>query len=298
MKIIKKSFVSDEIKNIKFSDIFLDIETTGLSKYSDYAWVIGIGYRENDDFVVEQIFIKSLVEEKDQLIYLNDKLKQYERIITFNGNNFDIPFLKKRATNHKLELDFPEKNLDYFRLLKTSDKFLDLDSYSLVDLEKLMNIERDDPLRGKKTLELYKMASELDDEKIYDMVLNHNFYDIKNLPLLFRVPDLVLDIKTLKFNTVKFIINNFYIDRDMLFVEMISDDVLSKIYINNNDLTIRGSDGKYNLLIPIKKTHIENELTISFKNNGVVIKKGKYMYYNIKNELYNRMKAIILLLQK
>ena len=103
-------------------DIYLDIETTGLKRNSDYAWVIGAAFVKEDKIESKQIFIKSKDDEKESLLYLNELLKNKQRIVTFNGNIFDIPFLNERADAYGVTLNFPQEQYDLYELIRKHNK--------------------------------------------------------------------------------------------------------------------------------------------------------------------------------
>lgn len=72
--------------------LFLDIETTGLSKYYDDITLIGLG--TNKDY---KLYLNG-----DNLDYLNDLLSTSKIIVTFNGSLFDIPFIRHKFSALKI----------------------------------------------------------------------------------------------------------------------------------------------------------------------------------------------------
>ncbi|MFM1534558.1 ribonuclease H-like domain-containing protein, partial [Helcococcus ovis] len=82
---LKKSI---NIKNLDENSIILDIETNGVSRIHSQVYVIGFIYQENFyQFAVEN--------DKEEEKLLNEifPFLDNKNIITFNGKNFDIPFL-------------------------------------------------------------------------------------------------------------------------------------------------------------------------------------------------------------
>ncbi len=67
--------------------IFLDIETTGLSKYYDDITLIGLSVGDN-----YYVYIKGQEPE-----FVKNKIAYAKVIITFNGSLFDLPFLKEKV---------------------------------------------------------------------------------------------------------------------------------------------------------------------------------------------------------
>lgn len=76
---------------------FIDTETTGLSSGSGtYAFLIGIGRFEGDEFRLVQFFLQDPSEEMAQLAAFEEFLTPCEAIVSFNGKSFDIPIIKTR----------------------------------------------------------------------------------------------------------------------------------------------------------------------------------------------------------
>lgn len=77
--------------------LFLDTETTGLAGGTGtYAFLVGLGYREGDRFVVLQYFMRDLDEEPALLAALAPRLAAASGLVTFNGGGFDLPLLETR----------------------------------------------------------------------------------------------------------------------------------------------------------------------------------------------------------
>ena len=220
-------------------DIYLDIETTGLKRNSDYAWVIGAAFVKENKIESKQIFIKSKDDEKESLLYLNELLKNKQRIVTFNGNIFDIPFLNERANTYGISLNFPQDKYDLYELIRKHNKFLMIKRINLKTAEKFMRIERNDPLAGKETLTLYKTYVETGYDYLKKSLLNHNYYDIKNLPPLMNVNAVIKNYNTL-YDT-RFIINDFYIVGNSIVTELISKRPIPKVCIFDGDISIQGN---------------------------------------------------------
>lgn len=103
--------------------IFLDIETTGLSRYYDYITLVG--WSINAEYGV---CIKGT--SSDKLMQALDRAKI---IVTFNGSIFDIPFLKKEFRGIKI----PKTHVD----LRFFGKRVGL-AGGQKDIEKQLNIKR------------------------------------------------------------------------------------------------------------------------------------------------------------
>ncbi len=147
---------------------FVDIETTGLSKYDNEITVIGLY-----DGKESKIFVNG-----KNLESFPDELRKYSFIVTFNGSLFDIPFIKAKFPDLNInpfhaDLRFIMKNLGY--------------SGGLKKIEKEMGIEREGDLAGMTgydAVKLWQAYKKHNDEKALDKLIRYNIEDIENLKTL------------------------------------------------------------------------------------------------------------------
>ena len=97
---------------------FVDIETTGLSKWADQITVLGIY-----DGIQADVYVQG----KD-LPQAKDRLKEFDIIVTFNGKQFDVPFIEHHFTEKydfiHLDLRYMLKELGYQGGLKVIERQL------------------------------------------------------------------------------------------------------------------------------------------------------------------------------
>lgn len=95
--------------------IFLDTETTGLAGGTGtYAFMIGVGWIEDEGFRVQQFFMRDYDEEPAQVRVLADLLKQCGLMVTYNGASFDVPLLRTRFVFNRIRMslsDIPHLDL-------------------------------------------------------------------------------------------------------------------------------------------------------------------------------------------
>ena len=88
---------------------FLDTETSGLSGGTGtYAFLVGVGKFINDEFVLQQFFMRDPSEEQALLEGLGEFLASAQALVTFNGKAFDAPLLVTRYTLHNIPVPFKD----------------------------------------------------------------------------------------------------------------------------------------------------------------------------------------------
>jgi uncharacterized protein YprB with RNaseH-like and TPR domain len=96
---------------------YLDIETTGLSMAP--LFLIGLRYQSSGRLVVDQLFARDYSEEAVVLRFLNELMPRFGILVTFNGIQFDVPFIEERMTIHKLSFSAPAVHIDLLPLART-----------------------------------------------------------------------------------------------------------------------------------------------------------------------------------
>ena len=77
--------------------IFFDIETTGFSRKYCNIYLIGCMYYAGEQLMYTQWLAENFNDEANVLMAFNKFIKDFDTIIHFNGNSFDIPFVKERG---------------------------------------------------------------------------------------------------------------------------------------------------------------------------------------------------------
>jgi tetratricopeptide (TPR) repeat protein len=100
--------------------VFLDLETTGLSSAAGtLAFLVGLGYVEGEQFVVEQFFLRDPAEEAAMLFAVEQRLRQHPIVVSFNGQAFDLPLLAARFTLARLDSPLSDRqHLDLLTLAR------------------------------------------------------------------------------------------------------------------------------------------------------------------------------------
>jgi uncharacterized protein YprB with RNaseH-like and TPR domain len=95
---------------------FLDTETSGMAGGTGtYAFMVGVGRFEGNDFRLAQFFLRDPSEEPAMLEALIEFLAPCKALVTFNGKAFDAPLLVTRYKLH--EIPNPIKDFSHLDLL-------------------------------------------------------------------------------------------------------------------------------------------------------------------------------------
>lgn len=119
------------------------------------------------------------------LAALNQELRRYEAVVTFNGKSFDVPLLLTRYTANRQRPSLPtEIHLD---LLHPSRRFWreQLESCTLGTLERaVLGHERSHDVPSWMVPELYFRYVRGDDPRMMVAVFEHNLHDVLSLVAL------------------------------------------------------------------------------------------------------------------
>lgn len=146
---------------------YLDIETTGLSHYSSQITVIGIYDGKESKFFING---KNLQDFKEEI-------KNYSTLITFNGRQFDVPFIASK---------FPEIDWNQFHI----DLRYDLAKLGyrggLKSIEHQLGLSRDEEIQGIDGFEAVRLwrRYQRGDKAALDTLISYNKADIENLKFL------------------------------------------------------------------------------------------------------------------
>lgn len=168
-------------------NLFFDIETTGFSRTGCFCYLIGVSFTDGRHFTVIQWLAEGASDEPLLIHKFCELAENFSSIIHFNGDNFDIPFLTKRAAIHNIPLNLDNmRSIDLFKHAKGLKSILRLESYNQTTVEHFLGIHRNDTYTGGELIKVYKEyikndqlpAKHADNEKL---LLLHNFEDICGL---------------------------------------------------------------------------------------------------------------------
>ncbi|MDD6213006.1 MAG: ribonuclease H-like domain-containing protein [Clostridiales bacterium] len=203
MEIIKKSVslsCSTDLTDFTPNNraVFLDIETTGLSAEHCSVYLIGCCYPENGEWQFIQWFAETPEEEAEILEKANDFFQNFDLLIHFNGDHFDLPFLHRRAEFHGIPNGFLSgTSLDIYRQMKSCRRLLNLPNNKLKTLQAFLGFGREDEYNGGQLIEVYHQYSRMIQqysmavEKYPEISLPEYAWEARHLLLLHNEEDIL-----------------------------------------------------------------------------------------------------------
>lgn len=253
--------------------LFIDIETTGFLSGSSSIYLIGTAYLKDENWCIRQFFASSPEEEEQVLKSFFDFAKDFSFIVHYNGNTFDLPFIKAKADKYKINDVLVEKSgLDIYRRITPYKNLLKLPDCKLKTVETFLGIDREDEYSGGELISVYSEFVESHDFALYQLLLLHNSDDMKGmlniLPIL-SYYDLFNDELT----AVKVSANHYQdineIQKNELLINVsISSKLPCPISFMGQGCYFKANENQGSLLVPL----YEEEL--------------KYFYANYKDYYY------------
>ncbi len=275
--------------NLKIA--FMDIETSGLNPNGCKCILGGMGYYEenldapsNDLFTVKQFFLVNQQNEGELLEAFKNELEQFHIIITYNGNNFDIPFLNKRFQAHGLEplAIRPCQSFDlYWALNKHSHMRQILPNLKQKTIENYLGlwINRTDEISGADSVALYMEYLHSKDSDLENLILLHNRDDIVQLSFLLEI------INKLDLHEIMFY-NGFVVSVNE-----------KKAYVNQikkkkNEFLVLGNIEGCSMDYKAYEENFEIEVSIATKSFRLKINNNSHTIHNY-GQFNNKIKEIL-----
>ncbi len=255
---------------------FLDIETTGLSRKFNQIYLIGLIYfnHKNKNWYLSQFFANNIDEERILLEQVNKFISNFNLLITYNGDNFDIPFIKHRSKTHKINNTISNiDSFDIYRKIKKYDPYLPFDNLKLKTIEENLNIFREDKYTGKDCINFYYEYSNTKDNILKNKILKHNFDDLYYLLDIMQIFDMIQNIKSLYIEYNDKIIS-IEIDEIKIFGDIMS--IYCNTLIEKPDMNLIYFGDSFNI-IQKDKNHMIIKLEV---NEGFITPTKKCLFIN------------------
>jgi uncharacterized protein YprB with RNaseH-like and TPR domain len=145
---------------------YLDIETTGLSRYRDHITTIALFDGDNIRYYVQGQNLESFRED----------ITAYELLVTYNGKAFDIPFIESA-----LQISLPQLHIDLMHLLRGLGF-----KGGLKGCEKQLGVVRCglEGVDGRLAVALWREYQSTGNVKALETLLAYNIEDALNLETL------------------------------------------------------------------------------------------------------------------
>lgn len=166
--------------------VFIDTETTGLAGGTGtYAFLVGLGFYQGDEFVVRQYFLRDFPEEDAMLSAIAADLAPHTCLVSFNGKSFDLPLLETRFRLARRRP--PLSGAPHLDLLHPARRLwrARLEGCSLQELERaILGVVREGDVPGYRIPALYFDYLHSGDASSLVAVVEHNRLDILSLAAL------------------------------------------------------------------------------------------------------------------
>lgn len=165
--------------------LFIDIETTGLSPKTSGLYLIGCAFYEGEDLHMIQWFADTLSEERTILMEFFAFSKAFTCLIHYNGKQFDLPYLTRKAEQFHLVNPLDSfLGIDIYQLLKPVKKLLSLTSLRQKNVEDFLQVDRKDEFDGGQLISVYQDYVIRRDERLLSLLLLHNEEDLTGMTKL------------------------------------------------------------------------------------------------------------------
>ena len=177
--------------------IYFDIETTGFRPSTSSLYMIGWAVQSGcqpccedgpASWSVTQIMAQSRREEVMLLRQFADILKDYDTIIEFNGDRFDLPYLREKYLSYDMHDPLSRfTTVDLYRQIRPYRQALGLARLNQKSVERFLEIQRSDPYSGGELIDVYRSVrdhrcdSPDDEEKAVSALFLHNREDVTGM---------------------------------------------------------------------------------------------------------------------
>lgn len=175
--------ISDNPNNI----LYFDIETTGLDALRSELYMIGYGEYADGIWRTTLLFNDDGHSETDMLERFSAVIRSHSILVSYNGDTFDIPYIRKRLSMNDLPpvIDIPVST-DIYKVVRRYKKLLSLSSARQIDVEDIIRFRRNTFISGGKLIDAYTeyisgQPSEESSESLLKELLTHNHDDIRGL---------------------------------------------------------------------------------------------------------------------
>ena len=160
----------------------VDIETLGLSERP--IILLGIAKPTKTHICTSQFLIRDIQDEPGAIWALISQLEPNLSLITYNGKNFDIPYIKQRLAYYGLDAPLDNTHFDVLPFTRRALRHK-LSDCKLETVEKYIGIKRDINIPGALVPHFYDTYLRIKNAGPLVAIVEHNRQDILTLGTLF-----------------------------------------------------------------------------------------------------------------
>ena len=166
--------------------IYFDIETTGFrastSQLYMIGWAVKLSPEEAGTWMITQLLAETAAEEALILQQFLDVLKDYDTIVEFNGDRFDLPYLREKCASHQMGNPFEGlRTVDLYQEIRPCKSMLGMSRLNQKSVEQFLQISRKDPYNGGELIQVYREVRNRtaeDMEASLRALFLHNYEDV------------------------------------------------------------------------------------------------------------------------
>lgn len=167
--------------------LFLDIETTGISREKSAVYLIGCICMQPEGWQLTQWFDDTGTDERMILSSFLVFCGKYRFVINYNGNRFDLPFLRARMEVQGLIRDgsaasfLSMESIDLYGYIAPYRHLLGLPDFRQQTVEACVGTGREENEDGKALIDAYRKYLHLPSREMLDRLSGHNAANVEGL---------------------------------------------------------------------------------------------------------------------
>lgn len=168
--------------------LFFDIETTGFSGDTSQLYLIGCTYHDGFGWKLIQWFADTRESEAQLLESFFTFMARFKILVHFNGDGFDIPYLRSCCRRLGLDYNFDGiASVDIYKKAKAVKKLLGLENMKQKSIERFLGVSREDTYSGGELIQVYRDYLVSRKSYLYDLLILHNEDDLKGMPSILPI---------------------------------------------------------------------------------------------------------------
>lgn len=239
--------------------LFFDIETTGFSPEHTTLYLIGCLYFEQGVYKRMQWFNNDGLSEQAILTDFLAFTKKFTHVIHYNGDGFDIPYIKEKCKTYGIEEPFSHLvSIDIYKKIRPLKNILPLTNLKQKSIEAFLSIHRNDIYDGGKLIKVYNQYLKDQNQRDRHLLLQHNYEDVEGLLFISEI------LNYMDMTQDHFIVEHAKINNQFFNITLSLPYNLPKRFVKSNEgITLTGFEKTATLKIPII---MNKELKFFFPN--------------------------------